>query len=74
MPPVPSIPGAQVVRALEKTGFALARVRGSHHILRHDDGRVVSVPVHSGQDLAKGTLRNILALTGITLDELSDLL
>ncbi|MBB5965023.1 putative RNA binding protein YcfA (HicA-like mRNA interferase family) [Planomonospora venezuelensis] len=42
--------------------------------MRHDDGRVVSVPVHSGQDLPKGTLRNILSLTGITVDELNDLL
>ncbi|MEU6711930.1 type II toxin-antitoxin system HicA family toxin [Nonomuraea sp. NPDC046802] len=32
------------------------------------------MPVHSRQDLAKGTLRNILALTGITVDELNDLL
>ncbi|MEU9830849.1 type II toxin-antitoxin system HicA family toxin [Streptosporangium sp. NPDC048047] len=74
MPPVPSVPGAQVVRALEKAGFVLSRVRGSNHILRHDDGRVVSVPVHSGQDMPKGTLRNVLALTGITVDELNDLL
>ncbi|MFB9964195.1 type II toxin-antitoxin system HicA family toxin [Sinosporangium siamense] len=74
MPPVPSLPGAQVVRALEKAGFDVARVRGSHHILRHEDGRVVSVPVHLGRDLPKGTLRNILSLAGMTADELTDLL
>ncbi|MEQ4718144.1 type II toxin-antitoxin system HicA family toxin [Nonomuraea sp. B19D2] len=59
---------------MEKAGFAIARVRGSHHVLRHDDGRVVSVPVHLGRDLPKGTSRNILSLTGITADELTDLL
>ncbi|WP_326821489.1 type II toxin-antitoxin system HicA family toxin [Streptosporangium sp. NBC_01756] len=42
--------------------------------MRHDDGRVVSVPVHSGRDMPKGTLRNILSLVGITVDELTDLL
>jgi predicted RNA binding protein YcfA (HicA-like mRNA interferase family) len=59
---------------LEKAGFSLARIRGSHHIMRHDDGRVVSVPVHPGRDLPKGTLRNVLSLAAITVDELTDLL
>ncbi|MEU7829217.1 type II toxin-antitoxin system HicA family toxin [Nonomuraea sp. NPDC050022] len=74
MPPVPSITGAQAVRALEKAGFSVARIRGSHQILRHDDGRTVSVPVHHGRDLPKGTLRNILSLVGISADDLADLL
>jgi predicted RNA binding protein YcfA (HicA-like mRNA interferase family) len=38
MPPVPSIRGERVVRALEKAGFAVARIAGSHHIMRHPDG------------------------------------
>jgi hypothetical protein len=38
----------QLVKALEKAGFELARVRGSHHVMRHADGRTVAVPVHSG--------------------------
>jgi predicted RNA binding protein YcfA (HicA-like mRNA interferase family) len=42
--------------------------------MRTDNGRVVSVPVHPGRDRPKGTLRNILSLTGITVDELTDLL
>jgi predicted RNA binding protein YcfA (HicA-like mRNA interferase family) len=33
MPPVPAIRGAQVVKALEKTGFVVARINGSHHIM-----------------------------------------
>ena len=74
MPAVPSVTGAQVARALEKAKFSLARIRGSHHIMRHDDGRVVSVPVHPGRDLPKGTLRNILSLASISVDELANLL
>jgi predicted RNA binding protein YcfA (HicA-like mRNA interferase family) len=52
MPPVPSIPGRDVVRALQKAGFELARVRGSHHRLRNPDpaGTDVTVPVHAGRD------------------------
>jgi hypothetical protein len=35
----------------------VTRVSGSHHRLRHPDGRSTTVPVHSGQDVPKGTLR-----------------
>jgi predicted RNA binding protein YcfA (HicA-like mRNA interferase family) len=38
MPPVPSIRGERVVRALEKARFAVARIAGSHHIMRHPTG------------------------------------
>lgn len=46
MPPLPVLAGSRVVRALEKAGFKVVRVRGSHHVLRHPDGRGTSVPVH----------------------------
>jgi len=74
MPPVPSVRGHQVVRALEKAGFKVARVTGSHHIMRHPDGRGTTVPVHAGRDVARGTLRGILADTGLTTAELQQLL
>ncbi len=70
MPPVPSVPGERVVRALEKAGFAVVRITGSHFILRHPDGRATTVPVHAGRDVAKGTLRGILADTNMTVEDL----
>jgi predicted RNA binding protein YcfA (HicA-like mRNA interferase family) len=42
-------------------GFAVARIAGSHHVMRHPDGRGTTVPVHHGRDVAKGTLRGILS-------------
>jgi len=74
MPPVPSLRGERIVRALEKAGFKLARVAGSHHIMRHADGRGTTVPVHPGRDVAKGTLRGILTDVGMTVQELQRLL
>jgi predicted RNA binding protein YcfA (HicA-like mRNA interferase family) len=71
---VPSVPSAKVVKALERAGFSIARISGSHHIMRHPDGRSVSVPVHPGHDMPKGTLRNILAITGLTSQDLARLL
>jgi predicted RNA binding protein YcfA (HicA-like mRNA interferase family) len=67
---VPSVPGAKVVKALERAGFTEVRISGSHHVLRHADGRTVTVPVHAGRDVPKGTLRNILNIVGMTPDEL----
>jgi predicted RNA binding protein YcfA (HicA-like mRNA interferase family) len=72
--PVPAVPGIRVVRALERAGFKVARISGSHHVMRHPDGRTVAVPVHHGRDMPKGTLRNILAIVGMDADELRELL
>ena len=74
MPLVPSVRGERIVQALEKAGFKLARVSGSHHIMRHPDGRGTTVPVHKGRDVAKGTVRGILSDTGMTIEELQRLL
>lgn len=70
MAPVPSVSGQRVVAALERHGFKLARVKGSHHIMRHPDGRGAAVPVHRGRDVPKGTLRSILRDTGLTPGDL----
>jgi predicted RNA binding protein YcfA (HicA-like mRNA interferase family) len=56
---------------LERHGFKVARVNGSHHIMRHPDGRGTTVPVHGSRDLAKGTLRGILNDASLTIDELA---
>jgi predicted RNA binding protein YcfA (HicA-like mRNA interferase family) len=74
MPPIPSVRGDRLVRALERAGFKVARVAGSHHVMRHPDGRGTTVPVHAGKDVAKGTLRNILADAGLTIEDLQRLL
>ena len=68
------MPGAKVVKALERAGFVVARINGSHHVMRHPDGRAVPVPVHPGKDMPKGTLRNILSIVGMTPEEFRKLL
>ena len=42
--------------------------------MRYPDGRTVVVPVHVGRDMAKGTLRNILAIIGMDAEQLRKLL
>jgi predicted RNA binding protein YcfA (HicA-like mRNA interferase family) len=50
----------QLIAALHQLGFVEVRQRGSHKQFRHADGRVTTVPDHSGRDIAPGLLRKIL--------------
>jgi len=53
------------VRALETDGFVLQRVRGSHRIYRHADGKRVVVAYHSLSDTFPiGTLRAMIDAAG----------
>jgi predicted RNA binding protein YcfA (HicA-like mRNA interferase family) len=71
---LPMLTARQVLRALEQAGFRMQRQTGSHARLKHADGRVVTVPVHAGQDVGRGLLRKILRDADITPAELLTLL
>jgi predicted RNA binding protein YcfA (HicA-like mRNA interferase family) len=71
---LPSLTGREIIAALGKIGFAVARVRGSHHILIHSDGRRTVVPVHSGETIGRGLLAQILRDCQITPEEFKSLL
>jgi len=51
--------GKDMVRFLEKQGFTVIRVRGSHHVMERGSQHT-SVPVHGNETLKIGTLRGIL--------------
>lgn len=57
-------------RYIGKQAFKVARVKRSHRVMSHLDGRGTIVPVHQGRDVAKGTLRGILRDVGLTVEEL----
>jgi predicted RNA binding protein YcfA (HicA-like mRNA interferase family) len=54
------ISGKELIKILEKLGFFTIKIRGSHHKLKHIDGRITTVPVHRNEDLPKGLLRKII--------------
>ena len=70
----PRVTGAEVIAALGKVGFSVLRVKGSHHFLRHDDGRSTIVPVHSGETIGPGLLHKILRDCQLTAAQLTELL
>lgn len=69
-----AITGKSLVLALRKLGFDVKRIKGSHHFLRHPDGRTTVIPVHSGESLGPGLLAKILRDVEKTRDELEELL
>jgi predicted RNA binding protein YcfA (HicA-like mRNA interferase family) len=71
---LPRITGSELIRTLRREGFEVVRVKGSHHFLRHGDGRATVVPVHAGDTIGPGLLSSILSDVGITRDKLIDLL
>ena len=59
MAKLPRVTGQEMVRFLQREGFELLRVRGSHHYLAKGETHT-SVPVHGKRPLKIGTLRSIL--------------
>ena len=74
MSKLPRITGQKLIRALDKAGFQVIRVKGSHHFLRHSDGRVTVVPVHRREVIGPGLMSKILQVCEMTRDELIELL
>jgi predicted RNA binding protein YcfA (HicA-like mRNA interferase family) len=70
MPKLPRIHGKRLVRILVDHGFEIARIKGSHYRLRHEDGRVTTVPVHAGETLGPGLLQQILRDTKLQVTDL----
>jgi predicted RNA binding protein YcfA (HicA-like mRNA interferase family) len=74
MPKLPSLTSKDIIRVLEKEGFVLDRIKGSHHIYYHPETkRRAVIPFHK-KDLPKGTLLEILKQAGINKEDIKDLL
>jgi predicted RNA binding protein YcfA (HicA-like mRNA interferase family) len=66
MPRLPRVSGAEVVRALGRLGFTVARQRGSHIVLRRGSSGCV-VPNH--RELKTGTLAGVLKQAGVSIED-----
>lgn len=66
-----SISGKKLCKILEKSGWILTRIKGSHHIYtREDIPTIIVIPVHGNKDLPIGTLKGILKDAGLTEDDI----
>ena len=63
-----------MIRVLKNQGFNVARIKGSHHILIHPDGRRTVIPVHAEETIGSGLVLWILRDCQITKPEFKELL
>jgi predicted RNA binding protein YcfA (HicA-like mRNA interferase family) len=69
---VKSVSGREFAKTLERHGWTLLRMNGSHHIYGKQQGSIarISVPVHGNTALKTGLLRSIMKLTDLSEHDL----
>ncbi len=61
------VTGKAFARAVEKKGWSLARIQGSHHVFKKPGYRErVVIPVHGNKPLKIGLLKSQMKIAGIT--------
>lgn len=66
-----AISGKALCKILERQGWQLKRITGSHHIYAKAGVDVIlSIPVHSNRDLPIGTLKSIIKDAQLTEEDL----
>ena len=61
-------------KLLFKLGFERVRQKGSHVFYKHPDGRTTTIPHHSGRDLAKPLIKEILKEIELSKSEFNEYL
>ena len=71
---LPALKARNIIYVLRQLGFYEARQKGAHIFFQHPDGRCTLVPRHSGEDIGRGLLRQILREIKLTPEEFLKLL
>jgi len=66
---LPRLTGREIITVLCKAGFDVIRIKGSHHFLRHSDGRTTVVPVYRDETIGPGLMTKILHDCEMNQDE-----
>ena len=65
------VSGKRMCAAVERHGWSLARIAGSHHIYIKPGSIIrLTIPVHGNQDLKRGLQRAIMKMAGISDNDL----
>ncbi len=73
MPKLPVVSGEQAVRVFQRAGWRADRQRGSHVVMLKE-GLNVSLSIPQHRELAPGTLRSLIRLSGMTVAQFIELL
>lgn len=65
------VSGRDLAKAVERKGWVLLRVHGSHHIYGKEGSDVrLSIPMHKGRDLKVGLLGHLMKMAGLSEKDL----
>ncbi|AFZ50334.1 type II toxin-antitoxin system HicA family toxin [Dactylococcopsis salina] len=64
-----SISGKKLGQILERNGWKLVRIKGSHHRYQKDN-MSISIPIHGNQDVKIGLLKSVMKQANLTESDL----
>ena len=70
---LPVVSGQHVVRAFENAGWKVTRQAGSH-IIMIKEGSLVTLSVPAHREIARGTLRGLIRISGLSVEEFTALI
>lgn len=70
MPKLPVLKPKRLLKILQKAGFKIDHITGSHYILYHQNGKRITLLYHI-KDLPKGTIQMIFKSAGIEKKDLN---
>jgi predicted RNA binding protein YcfA (HicA-like mRNA interferase family) len=68
---VKQVSGGELAQTIQRRGWTLARVHGSHHVFTMAGRRErIVIPIHGNQPLKKGLLRSLMKIAGLQENDL----
>lgn len=71
MPPVPLLSPSDVIKMFQRHGWQVVRQKGSH-IIMTKPGHIATLSIPNHQEVARGTLRSLIAKAGLTVEQFLD--
>jgi predicted RNA binding protein YcfA (HicA-like mRNA interferase family) len=71
MPRVPLLPPSDVIKTFQRFGWQIVRQKGSH-IVMTKPGHSVTLSIPNHPEVARGTLRSLIARAGLTIEQFLD--
>jgi predicted RNA binding protein YcfA (HicA-like mRNA interferase family) len=66
-----TLSGKEFAKLLERKGWVLKRINGSHHIYKHPQKtEIISLPVHKNESLKLGLQKKLMGIAEINDNEL----
>jgi len=60
MPRLPRLQGMELAKIILKFNFIYSHTTGSHMVFKHNDGRIIVIPCHTGEEIGPGLLIKII--------------